>query len=313
MTELTIEHMSENIERLISNPEIEKWNQSFYFNFYDRHQKTGGFFRIGILENLKEINCFAIFFRDGKPLYTRLNMNLPYTDDRLDPGISVAGITMKATKPQQTAVVKVETDDFFAELEWDLIHPMGDSIALSKLADDDAIAKELTYVHPEGFCTVKGEIRLRTGEVITIDDKGFRDLSVGPRNWTGLIHYRLAWPIFDNGMGCVAVHGITEKGDSYQKILHDGERWLTLDNVEETITFEDDEMTVKHSHWKVTDETGRVWEFTGKPLFRWQFPYDSFNFIEQMMEYRLSDGTVGYGMSEVGFSFPWRGNGNKTV
>jgi len=310
MTDLTNEYMAENIERYIGNPDIPKWNQSYYFNFYDRKQKTGGFFRIGILENLKEINCFAIFFRDGKPLFTRLNMNLPYTDDRLDPGITVAGLTMKATKSQQTAIVKVDADDFSADLEWDLIHPMGDSIALSKNGPDDAIAKELTFVHPEGFCNVTGTINLRTGEVIEIDDKGFRDLSVGPRNWTGLIHYRLAWPIFDNGVGLVAVHGITEKGDSYQKIIHDGEQWMALDKVEEKITFEADEMTVKESYWKVTDEKGRVWEFTGKPLFRWQFPYDSFNFIEQMMEYKLADGTIGYGMSECGFSFPWRGNGN---
>ena len=237
-------------------------------------------------------------------------MNLPYTNDRLDPGITVAGITMKAIKSQQTAVVKVEAEDFFAELEWDLIHPMGDSIALSNLADDDAIARELCYVHPEGFCHVTGDIKLRTGETITINDKGFRDLSVGPRNWTGLLHYRLAWPIFDNGMACVAVHGITTGGDSYQKILHDGERWLAIDKVEEKITFEDDDIGFKHVYWKLTDETGRVWEFTGKPLFRWQFPYDSFMFVEQMMEYTLSDGTKGYGMGEGGFSFPWQGNGN---
>ena len=310
MTELTTEYMAENIERLISNPDIPKWNQSFYFNFYDRHQKTGGFFRIGILENVGEVNCFAIFFRDGKPLFTRLNMNLPYTNNRLDPGITVAGITMKAIKSQQTAVVKVEAEDFFAELEWDLIHPMGDSIALSNLADDDAIARELCYVHPEGFCHVTGDIKLRTGETITINDKGFRDLSVGPRNWTGLLHYRLAWPIFDNGMACVAVHGITTGGDSYQKILHDGERCLAIDKVKERITFEDDAIGFEHVYWKLTDETGRVWEFTGKPLFRWQFPYDSFMFVEQMMEYTLSDGTKGYGMGEGGFSFPWQGNGN---
>ena len=187
---------------------------------------------------------------------------------------------------------------------------MGDSIALSNVGSDDAIARELTYVHPEGFCTVKGHIRLRTGEVITINDKGFRDLSVGPRNWNGLIHYRLAWPIFDNGVACVAVHGITTGGDSYQKILHDGNRWLCLKKVEEDITYEDDEIGFKHVHWRVWDELDRLWEFTGKPIFRWQFPYDSFMFVEQMMEYTLADGTKGYGMGEGGFSFPWAGNGN---
>ena len=125
-----------------------------------------------------------------------------------------------------------------------------------------------------------------------------------------MIHYRLAWPIFDNGISCVAVHGITTHGDSYQKILHDGERWLTLEKVEETITYEDDDIGFKHVHWKVWDESGKLYEFTGVPLFRWQFPYDSFMFVEQMMEYTMADGTKGYGMGEGGFSFPWQGNGN---
>ena len=50
--------------------------------------------------------------------------------------------------------------------------------------------------------------------------------------------------------------------------------------------------------------------FNGKPLFRWMFPFDTFVFTEQMMEWTLADGTLGYGMVECGFNFPWRGNGN---
>jgi hypothetical protein len=126
----------------------------------------------------------------------------------------------------------------------------------------------------------------------------------------GVQHYRLAWPIFDNGMACVAVRAITEHGDSYQKILHDGQRWHGIGRLEDTIEYEDDELGFKSVRWKVWDEDERLWDFTGKPLFRWQFPFDTFVMVEQMMEYRLSDGTIGYGMGEGGFRFPWEGNGN---
>jgi hypothetical protein len=309
MTELSIEYMTENCERRISNPAIEKWNQSYYFNFYDRRSKVGAFIRIGLLENLGETNGFAIFFMDGKPLFTRVNMHLPYTNDRPDPGIEVAGVRMEATKPLQTTRIRIGTPEFAADLTWDLRFPMADSIAMTK-DGDDAIARELCYIHPEGFCNVHGSIRLRTGRVIDIDDAGFRDISVGPRNWSGLRHYRLAWPIFDNGMACVAVHGITEKGHSYQKILHDGQRWHAIDRIEEKIEFEADDIGFKSVHWKIWDDTGRLWDFTGRPLFRWQFPWDTFIMVEQMMEYRLADGTIGYGMGEGGFRFPWEGNGN---
>lgn len=309
MTELTNASMTDNCERYIPNPAIPKWNQSYYFNFYDRKAKLGAFIRVGIMENLGETNGFAIFFKDGRPLFTRVNMQLPYTSDRLDPGLEVAGVRMEATKSLQTCRIRIDVEDFGADLIWDLRFPMGDSIVPSK-DGDDAIARELAYIHLEGTCNVTGTVRVRGGETIAIDDTGFRDVSCGPRNWAGVQHYRLAWPIFDNGMACVAVHAITEHGDSYQKILHDGQRWHNITKVEETIEFEDDEMGFRQVHWKVWDEDDKLWEFTGKPLFRWQFPFDTFVMVEQMMEYRLSDGTIGYGMGEGGFRFPWEGNGN---
>ena len=310
MAPLTTSYMLENCERYIPNPDIAKWNQSYYFNFYDRKARLGGFLRIGIMENMNETNGFAIFFKDGKPLFTRVNMHLPYTDQRLDPGIELAGVKMVSTKSLQTCRISIDHEDFGAELTWDLRFPMGDSIVPPKEGEDDAIARELAYIHLEGACDVSGTIRLRTGETVMIDDAGFRDISCGPRNWAGVQHYRLAWPIFDNGMSCVAVHAMTEHGDSYQKILHDGTRWHHIGKVEETINYEADEMGFRHVHWKVWDEGDRLWEFTGEPLFRWQFPFDSFVMVEQMMEYRLSDGTIGYGMGEGGFRFPWEGNGN---
>ncbi len=309
MTQLTNAYMTENCERYIPNPTIPKWNQSYYFNFYDRKARLGGFIRVGIMENLGETNGFAVFFMNGKPLFTRVNMQLPYTSDRLDPGLEVAGVKLTATRPLQTCSISIDTEDFGAELVWDLRFPMGDSIALTK-DGDDAIARELAYVHLEGVCNVTGTIRLRDGKTIPIEDGGFRDISCGPRNWAGVRHYRLAWPIFDNGMSCVAVHAITEHGDSYQKILHDGERWHSIGRLEEEIEFEPDDMGFKFVQWKAWDEEDRLWEFTGTPLFRWQFPFDTFVMVEQMMEFRLSDGTIGYGMGEGGFRFPWEGNGN---
>ena len=186
MSELTTAYMTQNSERHIPNPAIQKWNQSFYFNFYDRKTKAGAFIRVGILENLGQTNGFTIFFRDGKPLFTRVNMNLPYTSQRPDPGMEVAGLRMQVTKPLQTTRIILETEDFAADLTWDLRFPMADSIALTK-DGGDAIAQELCYVHLEGFCDVRGHLRLRNGETIEVNDSGFRDVSVGPRNWSGVL------------------------------------------------------------------------------------------------------------------------------
>ena len=286
------------------------WNQSFYFNFYDPAQKTGAFIRVGILENRNEANLWFVFFRDGRPLFTRLNMNLPYTSDRLADGITLAGVTLKSVEPLKSASVTFDQPHFKVDLAWNAILPMTDSIELSAGGEDDAFAKEMTHYHPEGTCRVTGTITLVDGETIAIDGKGFRDLSFGPRNWDFMRHYRLAWPIFDNGLAIVAVHGIATNGsDNYMRMVGKNGKWIGVTDIQERIVFEDDDMTMKSCEWTVTDADGDVHRFTGRRIFRWMFPFDTFVLTEHMMEYTLADGTIGYGLGECGFRFPWAGNG----
>ncbi|OYW16401.1 MAG: hypothetical protein B7Z39_01480 [Novosphingobium sp. 12-64-8] len=286
------------------------WNQSFYFNFYDPAQRTGAFVRIGILENRNEANLWFVFFRDGRPLFTRLNMNLPYTGDRLAGGMTLAGVTLKALEPLRSASVTFDEESFKVDLTWDAILPMTDSIELSAGGADDGFAKEISHYHPEGTCRVSGMITLRDGEEIPIDGQGFRDLSFGPRNWDYMRHYRLAWPIFDNGLSIVAVHGFTTEGsDAWMRMIGKDGKWIGVTDVQDHNVFEADEMTIQSMHWKVTDADGDLHEFTGKPLFRWFFPFDTFVVAEHMIEYTLADGTKGYGLGECGYRFPWAGNG----
>jgi hypothetical protein len=286
------------------------WNQSFYFNFYDPIQKTGAFIRFGILENRKEANMWFVFFRDGRPLFTKLNMNLPYTKDRLTGGVTLAGVTLKALEPLKSASVVFDQSHFKVDLKWDAILPMTDSIELSAGGADDGFAKEISHYHPEGTCKVTGTITLRDGEEITIDAKGFRDLSVGPRNWDYMRHYRLAWPIFDNGLSVVAVHGFTTEGkEAYMRMIGKNGKWIAVTEIKERLVYEDDDMTIQSCEWAITDADGDVHAFTGRRLFRWMFPFDTFVLAEHMMEYTLADGTKGYGLGECGFRFPWAGNG----
>lgn len=286
------------------------WNQSFYFNFYDPAQRTGAFIRIGILENRQEANLWFVFFRDGRPLFSRLNLNLPYTAERLTGGITLAGVTLMALEPLKTAQVTFDEPHFKVDLRWDAILPMTDSLELSASGADDTFAAEMSHYHPEGTCAVTGRIILRDGETIQVDGKGFRDLSFGPRNWDSLSHYRLAWPIFDNGLAIVAVHGFATNGsDNYMRMAGKNGKWIGVTDIKERIVFEDDDMTMRSGEWAVTDADGDVHEFTSRRIFRWMFPLDTFVVTEHIMEYTLADGTKGYGLGECGFRFPWAGNG----
>ncbi|WP_374413728.1 hypothetical protein [Novosphingobium colocasiae] len=290
----------------------ERWNQSVYFNFYDPSQRTGCFIRVGILENLQESNNWFSFFRDGKPLFTRLNMNLPYTDKRLGEGdgLEIAGMRARSLEPMKKVHITFDERDFKVDLIWEAILPMQDAINLSAGGEDDAFAKNIAHIHMEGTCRVTGTITISTGEVIPIDGKGFRDIAVGPRNWDGLKHYRLAWPIFDNGLALVATHGQSTTGqDAYIKMAGKNGRWIAVSKVEDKNVYEADGMTLERMEWRVTDEEGDVHEFTARSLFRWTFPFDTYALTEHMMEFTLADGTKGYGLGECGFRFPWGGNG----
>lgn len=287
-----------------------RWNQSVYFNFYDPVQRTGCFIRVGILENQHESNCWFAFFRDGKPLFTRINMNLPYTPKRIADGLDIAGIRISSLERLTRARVEFEQPDFAVDLQWDAILPMQDAIELTKGGEDDGFAKEIAHIHMEGTCRVSGTIRLRDGNTIAIDGKGFRDIAVGPRNWDFIRHYRLVWPIFDNGVAIVATHGVSIEGQhAHIKMIGRNGSWAPVSDIVDRNVYEKDEMTLQSMDWAVTAASGEKYAFTARPLYRWTFPFDTYVLTEHMMEYTLSDGTKGYGLGECGFRFPWEGNG----
>ena len=60
---------------------------------------------------------------------------------------------------------------------------------------------------------MKGYVTIR-GDRIALASNGFRDIAAGVRNWDVLRHYRLAWPVFD-----------------------DGSQWLRITHIEETVDY----------------------------------------------------------------------------
>ncbi len=283
-----------------------RWNQSWYYQAYDATTRTGAFIRIGLLENQNEANTWLVVFRDGRPLFTRTNLNLPYTKERPLGGISLAGMHIHAEIPLKKTRVRFESTDFSLDLVWNEMAPMQDCIAMSQ-DHEGSMAREMAHVHLEGTSGVVGSITHR-GEKAVFCGVGFRDVAAGVRNWDGIQHYRLAWPVFENGTALAGVHGISTTGQSaWMRMIYDGQRWIRVKHIEDHMEFDAEGFAVTSAHWTFDDENGRRWEFTGKPLFSWLFPLDTFVLREQLMEFRLSDGTVGHGLYETGYRLPWKG------
>jgi hypothetical protein len=294
-------------EGLIVDPDVELWNQSYYYNAYDPTTRIGCVIRIGLLPNQKQANNWLIVFADGLPVFARSNLNLPYTDARPADGLEIAGMKIQSVAPVDLTHISFADGDFAFELDWQSTAPMADCLAMTQEAES-TFASEMATVHLEGPCSVTGHIVVR-GERIELSGTGFRDIAAGPRNWNALQHYRTAWPIFANGMAFAGVHGMSTSGQSsYMRMFHDGRQWLRVNSFTETIEYGPDRFSVKSMQWTFDDETGREFTFTASPLFSWMFPLDTFVVAEQIMEYRLNDGTPGYGLSENGFRLPWNGN-----
>jgi hypothetical protein len=295
----------ERFESLAPGDGNPRWNQSFYYNFYDPVTKTAGLIRLGLMENLRETNTWFVFFQDGLPIYNRVNMNLPYTFDRPANGVKVAGMFIHAVEPLKKTRILFSDVDFSVDLCWDERNPMANPLTMD--SGKDVFSSEMAHVHLEGTSNVSGHI-IHRGRRIEISGTGFRDIGVGPRNWDALKNYRLAWPIFEDGTALAGVRAISTGDDtSYMRMYHDGKKWLRVTQIEGKQTYAEDTFSIASAHWTWTDETGKYHEMTGKPLLRWFFSVDTFLVCEQIMEYRTSDGRVGYGLHENGYRLPWKG------
>lgn len=276
-----------------------KWAHSFYFDFYDPKIKVGGFIRIGILEHQRETNTWVVLFMDGKPLYTRVNLNLPYTAGRPDPGMALSGTRLTSIEPLMKVRIEHETPDFKLDLICNGLQPMVDSVAMSKGAAR-FLKGEMTSIHMEGTIRVAGVITFRGDAPIEIDALGFRDISVGPRNWDYLLCFELSRPVFLNGLSFMGVHAISVDGhNSYLRVWYNGKKWLPVKRLENRNKYAKDGYTIKSLHWRFWDEDDNMWEYTGKPLFSWPSSHDTFVVNRHIMEYRMADGLVGYGLAEA--------------
>lgn len=280
-----------------------QWSQSYYFNFYDPGKCVGGFMRIGLLENLRQSNMAFILFRDGSPAYYRICGQSPYTHDRMDAGLEVAGLRFAAIEPLKKARLQFDEGGFAMNLTFEGLCPMADSIALTRTAAG-ALAGEIAAAHLEGPGRVRGTVRLR-GTEIEIDGTGFRDISWGVRNWEALDSYRLSWPVFADGSAFALIHATTVTGQNvYMKMSYDGREWRPVGDLDDSTEFADDGMTVRSLRWRFRDNLDRAFEYRGKPIFRAFVPFDGMLLTEHMMEYRLAGGTIGYGVFECGFRLP---------
>ena len=182
------------------------FNESMYFNFFDRARETGGFLRIGNRANEGYAEVTVCLFLPGGPALFNYKRPQISDNERFDAGgmrfdvleplvrhrTLYEGSAVYLQDPTQMAdPSRAFRENPHKRITLDLVHkavgPLyGSSGADRQPANPD---QEFARAHYEQHMRASGTLTI-DGEVMTIDGLGLRDHSWGPRYWQALRYYR---------------------------------------------------------------------------------------------------------------------------
>jgi hypothetical protein len=295
----------------------ENFNESMYFNFFDRARKTGGFVRLGnrANEGYAEMTI-ALYLPVGSALFQYKRPDITGND-----AMRAGGMRFEVIEPMQRLRTTYDghavhmadptqmanPGEAFRNNPWkhvklDLLHEAGGpaygNVDTREIRDAE---QEFGRAHYEQHMVVRGTLDIE-GAVYPIDGLGLRDHSWGPRYWQAIHSYRWLTINFapDFGMMVSTIWrtpeehtegGVVVRGDKMERIA------------KATIDTQFDEAGLYHkslvAHLTLAsgeqlDVSGRVMGFIPLRNRRAQFIT---HIGEGMTEYRCGD-HVGYGLSE---------------
>jgi hypothetical protein len=295
------------------------FNESMYFNFFDRERRVGGFVRIGNRANEGRAELtVTIYLPDGRVLFTFAR---PRIDD--NSAFDCGGLRFEVIEPAQSLRTVFEGEllelkdpramadprKAFADsprvqvsldLRHDAVGPMYGGKADPGESDRPA-DQQFARAHYEQHMAVSGELRVG-GEVIPIAGFGLRDHSWGPRYWQAIHSYE--WLTINFGADFGAMISVIRRDPDSERVSGVVVRGDALDGVKRaTVRAEFEKGGLYHRRVGVDLET-----HGGEKL---SIEGDVVGFIplrnrrdgmvthigEGMTEWRCGD-RVGYGLSE---------------
>ncbi|MEE9609573.1 MAG: hypothetical protein V3U03_17685 [Myxococcota bacterium] len=224
------------------------FNESMYFNFFDRARSLGGFLRLG---NRPNEGCaeltLTLYLPDGSVLF---QFDRPQIDhnDAFDAG----GMRFEVLEPAQklrsfyqgSAIELAEPRamarprEAFARsprrrVTLDLVHhavgPMYGGVAHAE-EDGRSAEEQFARAHYEQHMAVRGELRI-DDEARPVEGFGLRDHSWGPRSWQAIRGYEWLTMNFGPDFGVVVscirrdgrperVGGVVVRGDALDPVTH---------------------------------------------------------------------------------------------
>jgi hypothetical protein len=289
----------------------ENFNESVYFNFFDRTRQLGGFVRIGNRANEGHAEMTVmVYLPGGAALFNykrpQISNNDAWNAGGLKVDVLVPGERIRTTYDGNVVYLQDpremrEPGEAFRNnphrrLRLDLLHtgvgPMYGHVA------DEQSGNEFARAHYEQHMAVSGTIQVDDEEPIPVAGHGLRDHSWGPRYWQSTPSYRWITGNYGDDMGMV----ISIVGDRVGGVFHKGQALFKITDARLETDYEDGTNYHRALTARVRLENGE--EHTVEGTVRGFIPLRNrragkFTHIgEGMTEYLLDGERIGYGLSE---------------
>jgi hypothetical protein len=295
------------------------FNESMYFNFFDRARRLGGFVRLGNRANEGRAEMTAVLYLpDGRVLFNFERAPISHNDafdaggmrfEVLEPAqrlsTTYAGKVLELREPRAMADPRrAFTQSPRRQVSLDLVHdavgPMYGGRA-DREERERAPEEQFAKAHYEQHMAVTGELRIE-GETLPIEGFGLRDHSWGPRFWQAIHSYEWLTLNFGPDFGAMVsiirrdatserMHGVVVRGDSL----------VPLASARVTAEYEDNGLFHRRVLAQLETVAGERLEITGEVVsfipLRNRRDGMVTHIGEGMTEWRCGDRT-GYGLSE---------------
>jgi hypothetical protein len=293
----------------------ENFNESVYFNFFDRQQQMGGFLRIGNRANEGYAEVTVIVYQpDGSALFNykrpQISSNEGWNAGGLKVEVLEPGERLRTTYEGSVVYLKDpremrEPSVAFKEnphkrIRLDLVHE-GVGPIYGHVAEPGGAGaqNEFARAHYEQHMRVTGTLQVEDGPVLQITGHGLRDHSWGPRYWQSTPSYRWITGNFGDDLGMV----LSIVGDRVGGVFHKGpDTIIPVKQIDLETEYEENTNYHKALRATVTLANGETHRVEG--TVRGFIPLRNrragkFTHIgEGMTEYLLDGERKGYGLSE---------------
>lgn len=291
--------------------EEENFNESVYFNFFDRKANRGGFIRMGNRANEGYAEMTVIIYNpDGSAFFNYKKPEIDNNDgwnaggarvevlvpgDKIRTSYEGSALYMSNPKDMQDPSSAFKTNPF-KKIVVDLVH---DGVGpLYGHVGEPGDGNDFARAHYEQHMKVTGTIHIDGEPAINIEGHGLRDHSWGPRYWQSIRSYRWLTGNYGDDLGMV----LSIVGDRVGGMFHKGEEFIRVTDIDLKTQYQAETRFHESFVADVKLENGDKHHI--EAIVKGFVPLrnrrsEQVTYIgEGMTEYTLDQDRVGYGLSE---------------